>query len=139
MVRLALGLAVLALCGGAPLSADPYLRAPESLGLIVADLKELDAEMQANQERMVALQNQIGELKVLGRDAEGQIASLQSLVEVHAARVRQLGERYSRVLVLAQKLKKDLEWSRTLNWVLGGATVVVVAVAVGEGVALGSR
>lgn len=137
MVRLGF-LLVLGL-SSASLGADPYLRPAESLALIVADLKEIDAEMQANQERIDGLQKQIGELQVLGKDAEGQIQNLRSLVEAHSARVQQLGERYSRVLVLAQKLKKDLEWSRTLNWVLGGTTLVAVVVAVGEGLVLGSR
>jgi chromosome segregation ATPase len=119
------------------LGADPQPRS--ELALIVADLKDIEAEMLSNQQRIEALQNRIGELQILGKDAEDQIHSLQTLVETHADRVQQLGERYSRVLVLAQNLKNDLEWSRTLNWVLGGTALVAVAVAVGEGIALGSR
>lgn len=129
---------VLCLLGGG-LGADPLPRPAESLAFIVADLKDIEAEMLSNQQRIEALQNRIGELQVLGKDAEGQIQNLQALVETHAARVQQLGERYSRVLVVAQNLKRDLEWSHTLNWVLGGTALVAVAVAVGEGIALGSR
>jgi len=139
MGRLGTFALVLGLAGVGSLGADPYLRPPEPLAQIVADLKDIDAEMQANQDRIDVLQKQIGELQVLGKDAEGQILNLRTLVEAHSARVQQLGERYSRVLVLAQKLKKDLEWSHTLNWVLGGTALVAVAVAVGEGFALGAR
>lgn len=106
---------------------------------ILDDLKGLENEMSANQERIDALQAEIGQLQTLGKDAEAQILQLRSLVDAHAARVQQLGERYSKVLVLAQKLKKDLEWSVTLNYVLGGTAAVAVLVAVGEALILVGR
>lgn len=111
----------------------------ESFSSLIVDLKGIEAEMVENQNRLEVLQAEILRLQSLGKGAEAQIQELQSLVEAHAARVQQLGERYGKVLVMAQKLKKDLEWSATLNYVLGGTAAVAVVVAVVEGLALAFR
>jgi hypothetical protein len=109
------------------------------LSSVLDDLKGIEAEMAANQGRIDALQSEIAHLQGLGKDADAKILSLQSLVEDHAAKVQLLGDRYTQALALAQRLKNDLEFSSTLNLVLGGSALVAVLVAVAEGVVLAGR
>lgn len=106
------------------------LAAEDGLEGILGELQDVEVEMAANQDRITALKDRILELQTLGKNADLEIAKLQSLVEEHAARVEQLADRYTKVLALAQKLKRDLEFSTTLNYVLGAGALVATSVAV---------
>jgi len=120
-------------------TAHLYGETSESLSGILDGLRDIEIEMSANQQRIDGLQSEIGRLQLLGRDADAEILGLQTLVEDHAGRVLRLGERYSQALQLAQQKEKDLRAAQSLNWVLGGAAVLVAVIAVGEGVALARR
>lgn len=117
----------------------PAVAQSDSLSDILSDLQGVEDEMVANQMRIDDLKDNITQLQLLGKSAEAEIISLQVLVKAHAARVEQLGDRYTKVLTLAQKLKKDLEFSSTLNYALGAGVIVATVVAIVEGWALMKR
>lgn len=124
------------------LGADPVSPAgPPADGWneVIADLQSVSDDLADNQKQIDDLQAKIGQLQSLGKDAASEIARLQTLVEAHAARVKELGDRYVKVLTLAQKLKHDVERASVLNWVFGGTAAVAVVVAIGEGFALSRR
>jgi len=106
---------------------------------VLADLQSVADDLADNQKQIDELHSKIADLQTLGKDSAVEIARLQTLVDAHAARGKELGQRYTKVLGIAQKLKHDLELSALCNYIFGGVAAAAVIVAVGEGVVLASR
>ncbi len=117
----------------APPSSD------DGLTGVLADLQSVADDLAGNQKQIDELHAKIADLQTLGKDSAAEIARLQTLVDEHAERVKELGQRYTKVLDIAQKLKQDLERSSLFNYIFGGLAAAAVIVAVGEGVVLASR
>lgn len=113
----------LALVVGLFLTAASGWAAP--LGDLIQDLRDVEAELAANQDRIEALQAEVGRLQTLGVRSEAEVLRLQTLLQGHTLRV--------------QRLVQDLEDSRRLNLILGGTAAAVVLVALAEGVILAVR
>jgi len=119
-------------CLAGPLSATDW-------DDVVTDLRSVADDLTENQRRIEALKAQIAALQSLGQASADEILRLQTLVDEHAARIRDLTNKYTNTLFLAQKLKDDADRAAALTYIFGGTAAVAVLVALGEGFALAHR